>query len=168
MLRLTTPDDAEAIHALRDALARWQGTLGIAQWMPGEIPLPQFEKQVKQGDWWVLDEPGAIVAAVRVTYDDPAIWSNSDGTDAGYIHGLMVSRARAGEGLGAAVLREAEGIVLSSGRRVARLDCVASNGVLRRYYEGLGYQLVGERTFPPGSGWLPVALFEKRLGSPSR
>ena len=163
MLRPATHADAASIRALRESLTHWQRSNGITQWEPGEIPLTTLEKQARLGEWWVLDGAEELVAAVRVVDDDPGIWSTADGVDAGYIHGLMVARVRAGEGLGAAILREAEAIVQAGGHQVVRLDCVASNTVLRRYYEERGYVLVGERSFPLGSGWHPVALFEKKL-----
>lgn len=134
MIRLAHEHDIQAIHALRESLAAWQISRGIVQWVPGEVTLNQIETEVGRGEWNVLDRYEFVEAAVRVIDADPGIWTD-DNREAGYIHGLMVARARAGEGLGRAVLREAEALIRKRGRRIIRLDCVATNLVLRQYYE---------------------------------
>lgn len=165
MLRPATDADAAAILALRETLAAWQRSRGIRQWEPGEITREQIAEQVRRDEWRVLVEPDAgLVAAVRIVNDDP-IWADADRADAGYIHGLMVARARAGTGLGKRVLQEAEEVIRARGRDVARLDCVASNAALRAYYEAQGYEAQGERDFPPESGWHPVLLLQKKLAA---
>ncbi|WP_456284332.1 GNAT family N-acetyltransferase [Microbacterium sp. JZ101] len=163
MLRPAQTDDAPAILALRDALARWHLSRGIRQWTPGQVPLTEIQAQIAAGQWHVLDDRDEIEATVRVLDDDPLFWPDAEGDDAGYIHGLMVARSRAGEGLGGRVLAFAEGMIRSRGWAAARLDCVASNADLRSYYEGRGYVFQGIREFPPEIGRVPAALFEKPL-----
>ena len=44
-------------------------------------------------------------------------------------------------------------------RRLLRLDCVAANQALRRYYEGAGFRVTGEATMHG----VVVALFERSI-----
>lgn len=58
------------------------------------------------------------------------------------------------------VARQAQ--VQAAGRRLLRLDCVETNPTLRRYYERLGFRVVGRREFNR-PGWHPTILFERNL-----
>jgi len=87
---------------------------------------------------------------------------------AGYIHNLIVARSFAGQGLGRRLLQWAEDHVAASGRSLARLDCVVSNGELRHLYESAGYHWVSDREFPAESGLRPTALYEKTLRAAHR
>src|SRR5699024_10911772 len=146
--------DAEAIVALRDHLARWQISRGISQWQPGEINPDVVAAQAAGGQWFVLRaESGAVGSPVRATARvinaDTHTWGAEQGADgtAGYLHALMVHRDFAGRGLGAAVLTWFEQFTLACGRLVGRLDCVATNRPLRRYYTGHGYTEHGVTDF---------------------
>jgi GNAT superfamily N-acetyltransferase len=75
----------------------------------------------------------------------------------------MVDRAFAGHGIGRALLAWAEDFIVDSGRRLARLDCVRSNRLLRRYYQRAGYALVGYKALPEVEWAFEAALYEKPL-----
>lgn len=158
-------DDALAIVALRDELARWQRSVGVDQWQPGEVHPVVVGQQVLAGEWWVLRREGAVVATARVLGEDPHVWGGELGRDgtAGYLHGLMVARSAVGDGLGARVLDWFCQYALTCGRSVARLDCVADNPRLQRFYLDQGFAEHGVTDFGPTSGWQPVRRFEKRM-----
>lgn len=88
------------------------------------------------------------------------MWDADPMDSAGYVHGLMTNRR--GTGLGGWLLTWAETRITAAGRRLARLDCVATNGRLRRYYTDQGYREAGFRSFP-NPAWRPVMRFEKQL-----
>ncbi|MFC4564859.1 GNAT family N-acetyltransferase [Nocardiopsis mangrovi] len=160
------PADAPALAALRDQAARWQLDRGIEQWRPGEVPAAAFADQARAGELFVLRDPAGLVGAVRVVWADPGIWGDPAAVGpAGYVHGLMVARSHTGRGIGAGLLDWAERRVRAAGRDTVRLDCVAGNRPLRRYYRDRGYREVGRATFPGGE-LLPCTLFEKALGPP--
>jgi ribosomal protein S18 acetylase RimI-like enzyme len=178
-LEAALPYDAAAVVALRDAAARWQRERGIRQWEVGEVTPEQVRRQIERGEWHVVREPATssvpaefpvklrveVRAAVRVVTADPDVWGTRD-DDAWYVHGLVVDRRQTGRALGARVLRRVEQDAWSRGRTAVRLDCVASNERLRRYYREQGYREVGERSFP-GAGSLTVVLLEKDLRGPA-
>ena len=165
-MRAAQRQDAEPIIRLRDEAAAWQKARQIAQWNPGEVSIEALESQIAAGDWWVLDDgaqPG-LRAAVRIVETDPLVWEAP--ADAGYIHGLVISRDEAGLALGARVLAWAEDHIAGRGHTIARLDCVLGNDRLRKYYQDQGYLERGETRFPPTIGWRPVMRFEKLLPKP--
>src|SRR5262249_5311497 len=56
-----------------------------------------------------------------------------------YLGKLVVARDRAGTGLGERIVAECERIARERGVACLRLDCIASNESLGRYYQRLGY-----------------------------
>ncbi len=75
----------------------------------------------------------------------------------------MVDRSLYGQGIGQKLLNIAEEKIRSREMTWAKLDCVASNHTLRRYYKNNGYQERGIVDFGPEVSWHPVMRFEKRL-----
>jgi protein-tyrosine phosphatase len=118
-LQPAVAEDAPDLHALREAAARWLLDRGIDQWRPGEIGLATFSAQTAAGEWFVDRLEGSIRAALRFLWADPQFWGPRP-DDAGYVHGLMIRRRHAGEGLGAAALRWAEERARRSGFPPAR------------------------------------------------
>jgi GNAT superfamily N-acetyltransferase len=155
------PGDVDELVGLRDRVARWLVERGIQQWQPGEFSVARMRTWVDRGDVYVHRREGRIVAAVAVLEKDPDIWGDQP-ADAAYVHLLMVDRAHAGAGLGAAALSYAEGRARDLGAHRARLDAVASNPWLRRWYEDRGYEVVGSRSFED-PGPFGSLLFEKPL-----
>ena len=151
--------DVAQLHALREALARWMTGAGIRQWRPGEVGPAEVAAQVAAGEWHVLRPGEQLLGALRLLDADPVVWGERR-DDAAYVHGLMVDRECAGAGLGARMLDWAARTA-SAGRTLLRLDCVETNGRLRRYYRDLGFEEVGRRAFD--TGWDPVVLLERRL-----
>jgi protein-tyrosine phosphatase len=166
---LAESGDAPALLGLRDELAAWMVANGIPGWQPGEMPLSSVEGAIDRGEVFVLEDQGELVGSVSVMWSDPVIWGDRP-DDAGYVHGLMVRRSRAGANLGRELLAWAELHIRRHGRPRARLDCVSTNKRLRRYYEDAGYTLVGFndlRDVTTGvlfsAAPLPAALYEKDL-----
>lgn len=163
-LRPARIDDVDALLQLRDDLARWQASLGVKGWQPGELRRQTIAAQVRSGEWHVLRED-AITAALRLLFDDHVMWGER-APDSVYVHGLMVARSHAGRGLGAAMLDWAAERARAAGRERIRLDCIEDNPGLVGYYERLGYVRVGRRQFAPPVH--SVALFEKRISTGCR
>ncbi len=160
---LATADDAPAILALRDQLARWMVGKSITQWVPGEYPVHRLDTEIAAGEWYVLrSESGALHAAVRLVWSDAEFWGED--TPAGYVHGLMVAPTARGTELGSAVLRFCAESTLAHGLTTQRLDVVATNPVLRAYYTRHGFAEVRVVALPPHFGTTnSVVLLEKAL-----
>lgn len=147
---------------MRDGAAEWQQQRGIDQWQVGEVNPRYFQRLVDSGMLYMAEQwDGRVVGMVTVVWSDDDVWGLQT-TPAGYIHGLVVDREFAGYGYGRLLLDWAERHIYAHGRRLARLDYVASNEGLGRYYTAAGFRIVGTKTFPD-SDWQPVTLAEKNL-----
>lgn len=161
-VRPATRADVPIAIRLRDAAAEWQQRRGIDQWRVGEVGPKQVERLVDSGVVFIAERwDGQIIGKVTVVWSDEEVWGTQE-IPAGYIHGLVVDREFAGLGYGRWLLDWAERHIFAHGRRVARLDYVASNEALGRYYAAAGYRVVGTNTFP-GTTWQPDTLAEKQL-----
>ena len=158
-LQPADPGDAEGLFALREAAARWLVGRGIRQWLPGEVDLRTVREQIDAGEWFLHRRAGRVPVALRFLWSDPAFCGQRP-DHAAYVHGLMIDRRHAGEGLGAAALRWAEKRARGAGRTFLRLDHAADNPGLARYYRELGLHERGTRQF---EAWGPVTLVEKEL-----
>ncbi|GEK20183.1 GNAT family N-acetyltransferase [Cellulomonas xylanilytica] len=145
--RAATPADVDDIHALRRSLEDWMAEHGTVQWPRGSLTRERIAAQVDAGEWWVvLDDRLGLVGTVRLLWTDPDFWGD-DHTPAVYVHGLMVDRRAAGQGLGTTLLDWAAARGGDAGVGLFRLDCRTTNPVLRTYYEGHGFRAVGQRDF---------------------
>ena len=151
--------DAEELHALREGAAHWLVGRGVRQWLPGEVDIQTIRRQIEAGEWFVHRRTGRVLAALRLLWSDPEFWGEQPG-DAAYVHGLVIDRRSAGEGLGAAALGLAEERARAAGRTYLRLDHAADNARLARYYRELGFLERGRREF---DAWGPVTLVERRV-----
>ena len=97
---------------------------------------------------------------MRLLWSDKAVWQEQNAFAAD-VHGLMVRRAEAGLGLGAALLAWAEQQAHDKAAPPLRLDCVESSEALRRYYRVLGFSEVGRHDFD--GPWYSAVLLEKEL-----
>jgi hypothetical protein len=78
---------------------------------------------------------------VRFTWADP-YWP--DDNLAGYVHSVAVRSEMHGQHLGGLILLWAIMKTKQAERQFLRLDCLARNGRLRRYYEEQGFIYRGE------------------------
>ena len=152
--------DAVAILDLRHAIEDWLAEHQIRQWERGEVQLADVSGQIAAGQWHLVrDDRVRVVAALRILDSDP-FWGAAPAA-AVYVHGLMVHRAAAGEGVGARLLDWAGEQGRDRGAAVLRLDCVESNTRLRAYYRARGFVEVGRHD--PPHPWSAVTLFERAL-----
>ncbi len=159
-IRLAVPHDAPDIVSLRLQLEGWLASRGVEQWRHGEVALADVVREISDGDWHVASEGKSLLGALRLLWSDAPVWQH-DNEFAAYVHGLMVPRSNAGEGIGAALLSWAEQQAKSRDARTLRLDCVETNARLRAYYSALGFREVGQRDFD--GPWYSATLFEKAL-----
>ncbi len=75
-------------------------------------------------------------------WSDEQIWQEQN-APAAYVHGLVVARSHAGQGLGVRLLAWVEDQAHAAGLGLVRLDCVETNRTLRALYDGIGFVQVG-------------------------
>jgi 8-oxo-dGTP diphosphatase len=163
-LRRADRDDVGPFIELLEDAAAWQHERGITQWLPGSMTAQRGALEQAQADGHLLVVGsserlrGGIVIARR---PDP-IWADLPVSDACYLNKLVVARAEHGHGLGERILAQSEDIARQRGCTIVRLDCIASNHSLVRYYQQRGY-------YPRGtvaSGGVPLLRHEQRLVDP--
>lgn len=154
-----TAADVDALTAIYEETERWQIARGID---PGLPPMPLrmiVVRRVENGVIYLARVGGAPAGTVTLAWEDRTVWPDAPEGDAGYVHGLAVARAFAGQQVGLAILRWVESYVADAGKPFVRLDCNGDNPVLRAYYERAGYThrgdvAVGRR----------ASRYEKRVG----
>jgi GNAT superfamily N-acetyltransferase len=159
-VRAATTDDVPGIYALRVVAGEWMLARGWPQWH-GVVSVERVTRQVEAGEWRVASAGGAHVGALRLLRTDPAVWGDDDG-DAVYVHSFVVDRGRAGQGVGAQMLRWVDDEARRVGAKRVRLDCVEVNADIRRYYRDAGFTEVGRQAFDDHA-LDAVVLMEKRL-----
>ncbi|MGW4694747.1 GNAT family N-acetyltransferase [Kitasatospora cineracea] len=159
-VRLATPDDVPALMEMRTEAEQWLAEMGIDQWSDpdlGERAMQSWLKRIELGSTWVvLNGSSRIAATVSRGRADMDFWNETDDPhSAFYIYKLIVSRAEAGNHLGARILDWASVIAAAEGKAWLRLDVWRNNKGLQKYYEKNGFAHV--RTEAPShrlSGWL--------------
>ncbi|MBM7460610.1 GNAT family N-acetyltransferase [Rhodococcus coprophilus] len=159
-VRPARDDDAAVILQMRHAAEDWLAEKGIDQWRPREVPLATVREQIDRGEFVVARFPssGVVAAAMRLMWSDPEIWRHDDAF-AGYVHGLVIDRAHAGQNLGRHLLDWAAQETRMAGASKLRLDCAETNLALRDYYRRCGFREFGRRDLDGFS----VTLFERTL-----
>jgi GNAT superfamily N-acetyltransferase len=146
--------DVDTIMAWRRERVTWLAARGADQW---SIPLPRsaVAATVSSGQTWMVWDGDDPVATITLTayadvdglwkpdVDPEALWHpEDDPADALYAAKMMVPRARAGDGLGAEMLRWAGGRAFDAGLQWLRLDAWTTNPELHDYYRRLGFRHV--------------------------
>jgi ribosomal protein S18 acetylase RimI-like enzyme len=155
-MRQATDADADGVFKMLEAAAEWLLARGILQWIPGQIQMDWLRERITRGEVYVATLDGMLAGSFRLIWSDQPTWGTQR-ADAGYVHGLVINRAFAGQGLGLRLLERAERLVAAAGRPYLRLDSM--NDALIAYYMRAGFSLVGGKRWDHGA----PHLFEKRV-----
>jgi len=137
-IRRATQDDLAIVLRVLDDAAAWLSSRGIHQW-PVAFEPHWISPDIEAGETWLALKDDSPVATLTLGWSDP-LWPD-DGR-AGYVHRL--ARKRDTPGLGDALLDWVAEQVEIRGRDFIRLDCVATNQVLRAYYEDRAFKHRGD------------------------
>jgi len=162
----TTTDVWEIVGLLTEASVWAEAWTRLPMW-PIPYPADRVRAAVDRGEVIVAVAGDRLVGTMTLSEEDKPIWGPQP-PEAGYVHRLAVRREFAGRGLGARLLREAETRIRRRGRSKIRLDTLASNARLVRYYRELGFRRVGRVRAGPFGEERDLVLLERRLGPPRR
>jgi GNAT superfamily N-acetyltransferase len=138
---------------------------GNLQWDDHYPDTATFERDADHGWLWVAEIDGQVAGAAAITTEQEPEYADV-GWDlaerAVVVHRLLVDPACRGQGLAAALLRQAEAVARNWGVAVLRVDTNRENGATQRLFPSLGYAFAGEISlgFRPG---LRFFCYEKRL-----
>jgi len=149
VIRPATFAEVEISASILDEAAVWAESQGRASWPPGWFVGPdstgiaRLRHDVESNSLylvWIRGEPAATFSLPAV---DTRFWPDA-GDDALYLHRFGVRRH--GAGTGGRAVTWIVGEVRRRGRSYLRLDCLADNPDIRRYYESFGFLERGETT----------------------
>jgi len=153
-----TKTDSQSILDLWKGSARWIKSKGINQWNPDHFNINQVHECFDSGfEFYLARMNGEVVGTLYICWSDPILWEELDNNNSGYIHRFAVSRAHIGSGIGRQLINWAEVYIRNSGKNI-RLDCMAENARLNRYYIDMGYKQI--RYIEWKNGW-KINLYEK-------
>jgi GNAT superfamily N-acetyltransferase len=120
---------------------------GIDQWQGWHAPdaerLAWVQDGLTNGEFYFLEAEGQTIGMYRYLHDDELYWGPQT-ISARYVHSLAVRAPWAGLGVGRQLMERLFVQAKAEGAAVFRLDCVATNTHLQRYYQSLGFVPVGE------------------------
>ena len=158
-------EDVAAVMALIRRVVPLMGAQGNLQWDAEYPNASVFEGDAQAAQLWVAEVDGAIAGVAAITTDqEPEYaevgWDTAE--PAVVVHRLAVDPACRGQGIGVALMLQAEAVARARGIAVLRVDTNTENQATQRLFPKLGYALAGEigLGFRPG---LRFCCYEKRL-----
>lgn len=146
-----TEADQQDIQELLLKTAQWLESRGSKQWsalLDGH-DVHGTAEAIAAGNVFVfrLDNElaGMVILFWEPTAWDLGLWASEEPRQAVYLHRLAIARKLAGSGLGSQILEWALSGIRFPGREVMRLDCMAGVGALNKFYQGHGFDFLGER-----------------------
>jgi GNAT superfamily N-acetyltransferase len=164
-VRLGRREDVAAVMALVRRVVPQMRAQGNCQWDDQYPNAAAFERDVDQGWLWIAEVQGQVAAAAAITTEQEPEYAEvgwDPNERAVVVHRLLVDAAFRGQGLAAALMRQAEEVARSWGIAVLRVDTNRENIATQRLFPRLGYAFAGEigLGFRPG---LRFNCYEKRL-----
>lgn len=157
--KVAQPEELPLVMAILAEAAAWLKGKGIDQWPspPNEHWQRRMAEAIQRKEVHTVGVVNNRFGMVRFTWADP-YWP--DDNLAGYVHSMAVRSDMHGQNLGGLILFWAIRKAKREGKQFLRLDCLARNGRLRRYYEEQGFSYQGEVIDHD----YVAALYEKEIG----
>ena len=142
-----TPADAAAVLGVVRAAATWLAGRGSDQWAYylTDDAAELVASRIAQHEVYLFrTQAGTAVGTLCLQWADTVYWpDDGDDRSAGYVHQLATDPDVHGRGVGAALLAWSADRIRAAGRTRFRLDCLAANADLCRYYERQGFTPAG-------------------------
>ena len=162
-IRAANQADLPAVLEILNELSAWGAVRGIAMEWPLPWPADYIAEIVETGEMFLAHRQGEPVATFALRSSDEEAWGHQP-PDAFYVHHLGVRRTQSGRGVGGKALEWAAAYACSNGKSFLRLDCIAANSFLQKYYKQAGFTHVGYHYLPHDRGM--ICLFEKEIPMP--
>ena len=142
---------------------KWLWDQGINQWtLPFEAEW--IDESIKNQEFFIVNIQHETAAVFRLTNND-LMWGDT-ADNAIYIHSLSVQHGWRGHGIGKHILDWIEVYAAQNNRRYLRLDCMAYNSILCRYYQQAGFVKCGLIDIQNDESVYKAQLFEKAVYPP--
>ena len=140
--------DLDAVMSLLREARSWHAKQGVDAWR--EFDTARIAADIAAGRVYVAQSSVEVCGTVTLVESDGLVWGEERGDEL-YVHKLAVARRHAGLGIGAQILRWAQGLARERGKRRLRLDTWDGNRKMRDYYEREGFRHVRDQYFAPDS-----------------
>jgi GNAT superfamily N-acetyltransferase len=147
-LRVAGSRDAQLSASILEEASAWGVAEGFPNWTPGSFTGPEsvgfsrLRSDIAADSLHLVWRGDTLVATFSLLERDPMFWPLAS-DDALYLHRFAVRRAAAGAGRH--VVEWCLGEARRRDRSFVRLDCLADNPGIRRYYERFGFTAVDEK-----------------------
>jgi len=153
--------DYDVVMTILREAADWLTAHGNPQWQHWYMDFGEriLLDRLKHHEVYLFRLDAAPVGTLTIQWSDSEVWGERglDGL-AGYIHGMGIVRSVGGKHVGERMLAWAVETIAAKGRLIARLDAMASNEPLCRYYEARGFRRLGTALL---AGNFTTQLFER-------
>ena len=160
--RGTIADYVVVMAILREA-QDWLSSRGIQQWYHWYMDVGEriLRDRLENHEVYLFRRDEHLIGTLTIQWSDAEVWGERgiDGL-AGYVHGIAITRSAGGMRIGERMLEWAVEKIAAHGRRFARLDAMASNAAICRYYEQRGFRALGTALL---AGNFRTRLFEREL-----
>ena len=162
-LKQAHPHDIQIAFNLLKSASKTLEQKNISQWKYWQYPPVEKIKWVEDGFlnnefYFIENANDAVMGMVRILEEDLSYWGAMN-DQSKYIHSLVIDKSFSGNNLGKQVILCIEENAKKNNFQYLRLDCDASNVKLCKYYENLGFILVGQKQLPLGV----YNLYQKEL-----
>src|SRR5580704_2617854 len=141
--------DYDAVMAILREAADWISARGNPPWNHWYMDAGEriLRDRLAHHEVYLARRDDVPVGTVTIQWNDAETWGERglDG-QAGYIHGIAITRSVGGRRVGERLLEWAVETIAARGRQFARLDTIASNVALCRYYGQRGFRSLGTAT----------------------
>ena len=141
-IRQVKSSEFESVYGILYDNARWLLSKDILQWPLEwlESIRPAIKLSINGGHFYAMDIDFQMAAVLEIRSAPEPLW-NYDSDEALYIHKLAIDRKYSNLAVGRNIIETLKTKAMSEGKCYVRLDCVAHNEGLRKYYESCGFQL---------------------------
>lgn len=165
--RLVQPSEVDQYIDFLEGITDWLVESGIQQWIPGNFwrSKAYYAESVANAEVWMAMHGAKPVGTIRILSSEPTVWPDIEREDGVYVYNLAVGRDAAGSGVGKRLLEHADNQGMVAQRKYVRLDCMADNEFLKRYYANAGFNSCGEIEvrYPEPIGRLRLHRFERAI-----
>lgn len=152
-VRKATPSDTGLVHQILAEAGAALAAAGFHNWSPPRS-MDDVARDIEEREVFIFSADSETIGTVSVgwiptvPYDPDVTWGNA-GT-ALYVNRLAVRPTYQGFGFGRRITAWVEDHARDAGADAVRLDALADNTHLLRFYTSAGYAVVGKREH---SGW---------------
>ena len=160
--RVAHLDDLPQVLDILSEAAAWAKARGVERWWAVPFPSAWVQSGIERGEVVVVEQASRVIGTLTLSREDRRMWGDQPPV-AGYLHRIALRRELSHQGLGRQMIEWAGAEVRSWGRSKLRLDCLATNQSLVRYYLAQGFREVGRvQGNIPGED-RPSVLLERSL-----